>query len=289
MAASSSGSWPADADRGPRWRSAWAGSRTPGVAQRPSDPEQLRVGWARARRGAGGRRGRAVCEAQDYVARIQHSRPFWVPPARSQSLRGGAPVGRAGGRAVRLLSGSARRRLSSVVGRPALAGQPSAEFVAGHGRPECPHAPENPGPTPRARPAGRRHLVPRPRAPSGVRRPRAVCRWRVVRPPGLRCGRRPDLPVPRVPAGASGIPHVVVWPADGLGDLTDRRHWHTPCWRGVGDPAAAGVLPMTRPRDEVRASRSCRLGAGGGAAHADGLRLVGEFELPAGCDRWRPW
>lgn len=25
--------------------------------------------------------------------------------------------------------------------------------------------------------------------------------------------------------------HVVAWPADGLGDLSDRRHWHTTCWR----------------------------------------------------------
>jgi predicted enzyme related to lactoylglutathione lyase len=28
-----------------------------------------------------------------------------------------------------------------------------------------------------------------------------------------------------------GIGHVVAWPADGRGDLTDRRHWHTACWR----------------------------------------------------------
>jgi hypothetical protein len=29
---------------------------------------------------------------------------------------------------------------------------------------------------------------------------------------------------------APGIPHVVVWPADGIGGVADRRHWHTPCW-----------------------------------------------------------
>ena len=29
-----------------------------------------------------------------------------------------------------------------------------------------------------------------------------------------------------------GTGHVVAWPADGRGDLTDRRHWHTGCWRG---------------------------------------------------------
>lgn len=36
-----------------------------------------------------------------------------------------------------------------------------------------------------------------------------------------------------------GAGHVVAWPAEGWGDLSDRRHWHTPCWRardrrGVG-------------------------------------------------------
>lgn len=28
----------------------------------------------------------------------------------------------------------------------------------------------------------------------------------------------------------SDVPHVVVWPADGLGGLDERRHWHGPCW-----------------------------------------------------------
>jgi len=28
-----------------------------------------------------------------------------------------------------------------------------------------------------------------------------------------------------------GVPHVVAWPADERGDLSDRRHWHTGCWR----------------------------------------------------------
>jgi hypothetical protein len=27
-----------------------------------------------------------------------------------------------------------------------------------------------------------------------------------------------------------GFGHVVVWPADERGDVTDRRHWHTACW-----------------------------------------------------------
>lgn len=29
---------------------------------------------------------------------------------------------------------------------------------------------------------------------------------------------------------AVGTPHVVVWPAEGVGGLGDRRHWHTACW-----------------------------------------------------------
>ncbi|WP_430790615.1 hypothetical protein [Actinoplanes sp. G11-F43] len=28
-----------------------------------------------------------------------------------------------------------------------------------------------------------------------------------------------------------GVAHVVAWPSDGRGDLTDRRHWHSGCWR----------------------------------------------------------
>jgi hypothetical protein len=30
---------------------------------------------------------------------------------------------------------------------------------------------------------------------------------------------------------APGVAHVVAWPADERGDLTDRRHWHTSCWQ----------------------------------------------------------
>jgi hypothetical protein len=29
----------------------------------------------------------------------------------------------------------------------------------------------------------------------------------------------------------SGVAHVVAWPADERGDLSDRRHWHTGCWK----------------------------------------------------------
>jgi hypothetical protein len=28
-----------------------------------------------------------------------------------------------------------------------------------------------------------------------------------------------------------GVGHVVAWPTQGWGDLDDRRHWHTSCWR----------------------------------------------------------
>lgn len=28
-----------------------------------------------------------------------------------------------------------------------------------------------------------------------------------------------------------GVAHVVAWPVDGRGDETDRRHWHTGCWK----------------------------------------------------------
>ena len=28
-----------------------------------------------------------------------------------------------------------------------------------------------------------------------------------------------------------GVSHVVAWPADGMLDVSDRRHWHKPCWQ----------------------------------------------------------
>ncbi len=28
-----------------------------------------------------------------------------------------------------------------------------------------------------------------------------------------------------------GMPHVVAWPDDERGDVTNRRHWHAGCWR----------------------------------------------------------
>ncbi len=29
---------------------------------------------------------------------------------------------------------------------------------------------------------------------------------------------------------ASGVSHLVVWPAAGDDGASERRHWHTPCW-----------------------------------------------------------
>jgi hypothetical protein len=37
-----------------------------------------------------------------------------------------------------------------------------------------------------------------------------------------------------------GVAHVVAWPVDGRGDESDRRHWHTGCWR-ARDRRAPGV------------------------------------------------
>ncbi len=39
---------------------------------------------------------------------------------------------------------------------------------------------------------------------------------------------------------APGTPHVVVWPADGVGGVGDRRHWHTSCWNARGRWHARG-------------------------------------------------
>ena len=29
---------------------------------------------------------------------------------------------------------------------------------------------------------------------------------------------------------AVGTPHVVAWPAQGVGGIDERRHWHSRCW-----------------------------------------------------------
>ncbi len=83
--------------------------------------------------------------------------------------------------------------------------------------------------------ANRRAATPRPldlgRALGGAarREPYAGGEWFVRQVSGADGAR--TYRCPGCQQQLSGIPHVVVWPADGLGDLTDRRHWHTPCWR----------------------------------------------------------
>ncbi len=37
-----------------------------------------------------------------------------------------------------------------------------------------------------------------------------------------------------------GTPHVVVWPAEGVGGIGDRRHWHNACWRARETRRPAG-------------------------------------------------
>ncbi len=79
----------------------------------------------------------------------------------------------------------------------------------------------------------------------------------------VQAGRDGDWMVRSVPGGAAtktyrcpgcdqeipaGVAHLVVWPADERGDLTDRRHWHTGCWR-ARDRRAPGV---TRSRSAPR-------------------------------------
>ncbi|MFY1636612.1 hypothetical protein ACN27F_25605 [Solwaraspora sp. WMMB335] len=45
-----------------------------------------------------------------------------------------------------------------------------------------------------------------------------------------------------------GVPHVVAWPADGQGDLTDRRHWHRGCWRAREQRRPAVERSRNAPR-----------------------------------------
>ena len=62
----------------------------------------------------------------------------------------------------------------------------------------------------------------------------------------VQAGRDGDWLVRQIPGDASvktyrcpgcdqeiipGVAHVVVWPDDERGDVTNRRHWHTSCWR----------------------------------------------------------
>ncbi|HEX6918828.1 MAG TPA: hypothetical protein VF314_01225 [Actinomycetes bacterium] len=45
-----------------------------------------------------------------------------------------------------------------------------------------------------------------------------------------------------------GLAHVVAWPADGLRDVTDRRHWHTACWTARGRRGPTSRRPGGPPR-----------------------------------------
>ncbi|WP_188835085.1 hypothetical protein [Flexivirga endophytica] len=65
---------------------------------------------------------------------------------------------------------------------------------------------------------------------SGIRRESYGGRSYVVRPVrGNAAGRSYVCPGCQQSL-ASSLEHVVVWPDDGLGDVSDRRHWHTGCW-----------------------------------------------------------
>jgi hypothetical protein len=45
-----------------------------------------------------------------------------------------------------------------------------------------------------------------------------------------------------------GVAHVVAWPVDGRGDETDRRHWHTGCWRARDRRAPTVERSRNAPR-----------------------------------------
>jgi len=46
----------------------------------------------------------------------------------------------------------------------------------------------------------------------------------------------------------AGVAHVVAWPADERGDLTDRRHWHTGCWKARDRRSPAVERSRSAPR-----------------------------------------
>jgi hypothetical protein len=45
-----------------------------------------------------------------------------------------------------------------------------------------------------------------------------------------------------------GVEHLVAWPADERGDLADRRHWHTGCWRARDRRAPVIQRSRSAPR-----------------------------------------
>jgi hypothetical protein len=46
----------------------------------------------------------------------------------------------------------------------------------------------------------------------------------------------------------AGVAHVVAWPADDRGDLADRRHWHTGCWKARDRRAPSVERSRSAPR-----------------------------------------
>jgi hypothetical protein len=46
----------------------------------------------------------------------------------------------------------------------------------------------------------------------------------------------------------AGVPHIVAWPADERGDLSDRRHWHSGCWRARGRRSPVVERSRSAPR-----------------------------------------
>ena len=90
-----------------------------------------------------------------------------------------------------------------------------------------------------------------------------------------------------------GVPHVVVWPADGVGGLDQRRHWHSACWGRPHPTTTARILEATTEsinaagadgQDdpvEVRSGTVLPARREDIELHtADGLTLVGELALP---------
>jgi hypothetical protein len=79
----------------------------------------------------------------------------------------------------------------------------------------------------------RRRTDHRPLAAGGVgettTEPYAGSLWTVSRVSGVRATRAYRCPGCQQQITV-GTPHVVAWPAEGVGGLGDRRHWHTACW-----------------------------------------------------------
>nr|MDT0658330.1 hypothetical protein [Micromonospora sp. DSM 115978] len=71
--------------------------------------------------------------------------------------------------------------------------------------------------------------------------------WRVRAVPGGAATKSYRCPgcLQEIPPGTA---HLVAWPADGRGDLTDRRHWHAGCWRARDRRGPAVERSRSAPR-----------------------------------------